>query len=469
LNDFVRSVNAKLGTSQVLYAFLMILWPVSLFVFPRLKSRRAAAIVHLVYGIIMCYFMFQTRIFFAIATAVIGYLFLNSRPLYTFILAAIMNSMTHIYHLIHTSNQWSMEVTGTCIVIFQKIVSVSFNLDDGRRLKNGEKLSHRHFAPYSLDKKPSFLEWMAYCLTPYGGSTGPFIEFKMFELTLTGHERGFIKSDSKDRKMAIYRYLGSIGWAILTVIGYKYAKFSVYYSEQYLNANVFIRIAILIGITIMQAIKYYSVWWAVEASYFEFGFMSSPLSDGKDDFCFSNLSFKRVLESMNTGVWMQRWNHAAHLFWKHYLFCRILGSKVDFGRFEKHRYTIAHNAVFVASSAWHGFKPVYYLILPELLIAMRADKIINKKWPVTKDSSFFNVLFHRFFTIFSMLTATCTWWYSTFEVFVYVRNTVYWIPQIFSLLVLIIASIAPASKPKKTGAKEEKKEVKEEEKKEKIE
>ena len=450
INNFVTGVNAKIGVTQVMYAFLMFLWPISVFVFPKLKSRKSAAIVHLIYGLIMCYFLFQTRIMFAIATAVVAYPFLECRPLYVFILAAIMNSATHIYHLVFAQKSWSMEVTGTCIVIFQKIVSVCFNLYDGRAIKKGEKMGHRHFEPYALYQKPSFLEWMAYCLTPYGGSTGPFIEFKMFELSLTDHEREHIKSDSKDRKMAMFRYFGSICWALATLVGFKYAKLSVYYTENYLNANIIVRVISLIGITMMQAIKYFSAWWACEAAFFEFGFMSSPLSDGKDDFCFSNLSFGRVLMSTNTGEWMQRWNHSAHLFWKYYLFCRILGAKFSFGKLEKLRYSIAHNAVFIASAMWHGFKPVYYLVLPELLISMHTDKILNKKWPVTKDSGFVNVWLHRLFTIFTMLSSTSTWWFSTSAAFFYVRNTVKWVPQIFSVVVLIIVSVIPgAPKPKK--------------------
>ncbi|EAX97279.1 MBOAT family protein [Trichomonas vaginalis G3] len=391
------------------------------------------------YGFIMCYFLFGIRILFAICTALIAYPVLQFDPKYVTILAWIMNSITHIYHLINVSAGWSMEITGTCIVIFEKIVSTPFNLYDGRRLKNKEDIKRPHLIKFALTEKPSLFEWLSYCLTPFGGSTGPFFEFKYFDLMVTDHERAHIKSDSESRKLALFKYFGSFGWAVATVIGFKYCKLSTYYDPNYLNKPLIVRLALMILITSFQAIKYFSAWWLVEASLYEFGFLESDLVDSKESPSFTNESFLYVIKSETCGQWMQRWNHSTHIFGKNYLFFRLLDAKYS--------YTLAFSAVFVCSALWHGFRPVYYMILPELLIAISADKRLNKILP--NSDNFLVVFLKRCWVVFTMLSATATWWSSTAQAFFYVRKTVNFAPQIFELIVLIILYLIPVKTEKK--------------------
>ena len=444
IDDFAQKLNSKIGVTQTMFGFLILLWPLTCWVLPKFKTRKQAAIFQLAYGFFMCYFLFGPRVIFAVFLAVSIYPFLECTPSYVFISAFLINSVTHIYHMIYTSNGWSMAVTGTCIVIFQKIISVSYNLLDGRIAASGEKLKHDRYNLYKLDKKPSFLEWLAYCFTAYGGSTGPFIEFRCFEHLITMHEREHIAADSVDRKMAIKRYLGSLGWAIATLISFKYCNKDSYSQPWYTEQILLVRVIIMFLITCGQAIKYFTAWFAVEAALFESGLLSADFTDKLPLPSFSNLSLLKVFESPSIGDWMKRWNHTTHLCWRNYLFTRLLDS--GYG------YTIAYNAVFIMSAAWHGFRPAYYLILPELWVAMQADSMMLKRWPLDTLSGWQRAL-RSVWVVGVMMLTMCAWWFGTAESFFALRKSVCFAPQVLVVAVFVVMKLLP----RKAKTTEEKK------------
>ena len=117
--------------------------------------------------------------------------------------------------------------------------------------------------------------------------------------------------------------------------------------------------------TLIQLSRYYPGWQAMEAGYVAAGLNQSKYVLPEE---ISNLSFFYVIQSPTSQEWMRRWNHTTHLFWKNYLFTRILAS--DFSKYNispglKHQ--LADNVTFAFSAFWHGFRPVYYLMLPETL------------------------------------------------------------------------------------------------------
>ena len=411
----------KIGVTQVLYLFLLLLWPISKFILPKIKSKKLNCYFHIFFGFLMCYILFNNKIIFALLTAIISYFFLDKRPFYVFILGLTLNSFTHLYYYFFSGiKSWSMEITGTCMVIFQKIISISYNIYDGNlKDKKIDELVNN----YSLKEKPSFLEWIAYCFTPYGGTTGPFYEFKVFNLILTSFERPLIKSNSKDRLISIKKYFSSFIYAIISLIGFKYANLNTYKTEFYLNLPLIIRCIFSSLITFLQAIKYFSVWSAVEAGLFELG-LGQISFIGYDSI--SNLSIFDVLSSESLSIWLQKWNHTTHLFWKKYLFIRLKSN--GYGS------TIAVNSVLLISAFWHGFKPVYYLFLPESLIGFTIDKFLNN----FKFKSKFYKIFRNIYTVFVMLGYTSAWWSSTSNAFFYIRKTYFWIPQILPIFIYLI-------------------------------
>jgi len=431
---FAQSLVKKFGATQVLYVFLLGLMPLSRFVFPKVKTRTTALLIHLTYGISMCLFLFQQRILFAIGFALIMFPFLDKKPSFVFAFGFVINSIIHIYHMFFGPKQWSMEITGTCLCIFQKIISVSYNIYDGKQRKLGKK-PHEAYEFFALDEKPTILEWFSYCFTAYGGTTGPFYEYRVFIEMITCHERKPIPNDSIHTKKSIQRYLGSFLWAGITLLSFKFANYNSYFSEFYLSKPYIIRNLLMCIYTIFQLVRYFTAWYAVEAGLYQLGICENP-SISFDSV--SNLSIIDVLKSDSLSAWIQNWNHTTHLFWKKYLFMRI--KNAGYGT------TIAFYSVFIASAVWHGFRPIYYLFLFDSFIAMMLDKRVRQ---YNFGNSKYIAITKNVIVVYIMLGATSSWWYSTAESYFYVRNTFLWLPQILSLVLLVITKIIPPpTKPK---------------------
>jgi hypothetical protein len=65
------------------------------------------------------------------------------------------------------------------MVVVQKVWSLAFNLQDGRKLNNGEKLIRSRWEAVAITETPSLLTFRAFALTPLGSFSGPFFEFKL--------------------------------------------------------------------------------------------------------------------------------------------------------------------------------------------------------------------------------------------------------------------------------------------------
>ena len=437
LNDLIIRLNEKFGTPQVFYVASLSFWPMSIFMFPKIKSRNLTLILHLTIGLGLCYLLFQKRLLFCLIPAIVLYPFLSLNPFVVTVLAFLGNSITNLYQMFSGPASWSMDVTALALTMFQKIVSISFNIDDGRKVAKGESFKVQHFKNVALEAKPSFLAWLAYCFTPFGCSSGPFYEYKLFDEIVSCAERKHIAPDSTDRELARKRYFGSMVYALITSIGFSICSRNTYESDFYLESMLIFRLVMMLFLTSIQAVKYYTVWWTTEAALFEFGLLGSECVSTTNEISISNLSFTDVLKSESSGIWLQRWNHSAHLFWKNYLFYRLLHG--GYG------YNIAYYAVFVASALWHGFKPVYYMVLPELLLCAQTDKELRKKFDVTPS----NIYMFRLWVICSNLFSTCSWWHSTAKSFIYIRNTVYWVPQIGMVCVFLFARFSHKRKKEK--------------------
>lgn len=406
----------------------------SIFLFPKIKNRNISLITHIIIGLIFYYLLFQARILFCLIPSVFIYPFLDSQPFKVFIVALLGNSVMHFYHVLNAPASWSMEVTALGLTMFQKVVSISHNINDGRKKAKGESFKVKHFEKVSLLKKPSILEWLAYCFTPFGSSSGPFFEYKLFDEIVACSEREHIKPDSVDRKMATNRYFGSMVYALLTSIGFRICSRNTYESDFYLESPLVLRLLMMLFLTCIQAVKYYTVWWTTEAALFEFGLLNSDCVYSNPEISISNLSFTDVLQSESCGIWLQRWNHSAHLFWKNYLFYRLF--------YGGYGYNVAYYSVFISSALWHGFKPVYYMVLPELLLCSATDRELRKKFDLTPS----NIYLFRLWVICANLFSTCSWWHSTANAFIYIRNTVYWTPQIGMICVFLFTKLTPGRK-----------------------
>ena len=309
-----------------------------------------------------------------------------------------------------------------------------------------------------MEKKPSLLNWFAYMFTPFGGISGPIFEYKLFEYILDIGNRKPIESSSRSRKTAKSRWLEALFWGTFNYFFFSKVQISFYSQPFYVNANWFVKLILMLACTCGQACKYFPAWSPVEAGIYETGVAECDLIE--DYYDVSNLTILDLLKSESIGIWLQRWNHSSHIFFKHYVFYPLL----DGG----YGYAIAHHSVFIASAIWHGFDPVYYLLLPEMICSTVADNIILRYCPFN-EMPFWGKLVYHFWVILAMFNSTSTFWYRTSEAFFFVRRSNNYIGTIITVAVFVFCEILtlvkrPPKRIKKDG--NEKKVIKDEIKKE---
>ena len=429
------------------------LYPLTRFVLPKFKSRAFHIWFHIIVGCLLAYILFLETVVYALAVTVLFYFFLDKDPRLCTFLAILTNCAANLYTKLNKDEDgWKYEITCIIMIQFQKIVATTINIYHGRLAKkSGEKNKREFFNKVALEEKPPFLEWFAYMMTPFGACSGPFYEFKLFTVVLELGQREHIKPGSRSRKRANLRWFSALFWDLFNLVFMKYGAITFYERPFYKNQHWIVRSLLCLVCTWIQSCRYFPAWHPCDAANYEAGVGESEFITEFDDI--SNLGMYDLLTSPSIGGWLQRWNHSAHIFWKRYLFYVLLDAKYP--------YSIAHHSTFIASALWHGFEPVYFMVLPEMISSTIADEIILKYWPAEKRGIVGNILYH-YWKIMAMYNSTSTWWYRSYHAFWYVRRShdysmTYLTFAIF-VLVEIYAAIFPMRKQKKGEEKQQKKE-----------
>lgn len=440
-NEFIDS----LPTVIVFFAASSLLFPLARFVFPHIKSVNVQASIHLIFGLILAFLLFEGDILYCLAMGVLTYIGIR------FCTVALSNTISAISLLIIyiivmlRPINWALDMTGLTMVMFQKAVSLSFNLADGRERKSGKKLVRAAWDDLAVDECPSLFIYFAYVFTPYGSFSNPFLEYKPFIYILNSGNRKANNIHSEDHKFATFRYFGAFLWAGFAYITMELISWdTTYNSNWYHSSPIVIRPFICAILTTIQASRYFPAWWMVESGLYGFGLGHSGIGSIEFDH-YSSLSMWDTLTSPTTNEWMRRWNHTTHLFWKNYLFTRLLHSGYGKG--------FANTMVFICSMLWHGLKFNFLGALPEAFLCMRADDFWNKKFPQTKETPFYLRALHNLWVFTSMMYCTSCWYFPDFANFMYVRKSALFLPDIVAVLIIIICLILPKKKTEKVDKK----------------
>lgn len=453
-----------IGPTVVVILADLFLYPFSRYILPRLKYKQNVW-VQFIIGFSLSLFIFKSQTIIPVVMAFVQYFLLDKNPLYEIIVSFLFSSAIHIYCMVTISKGWQWMVNSITMIMFEKGWMTAVNIYYGQKIKRGEKVRPA-LLQTSLEKKPPLLEWFTYCFTPFGAFSGPITCYKIQEYTFGVGERPRISDDSRSHKEAQKKFYLTPLLIVLSYLSMKYANIEFYSRPIYVNAPLILKVPLLVFCALLHTIKYYSAWHSVEAGIYETGAAESGIGQFDD---ISNLTVWEVLMSDSNGIWLQRWNHTAHLFWKHYLLYPLLDKGV--------KYQIANYSTFIGSALWHGFYPVYYMLLPEMLAASTADRLINGMFPniLTKGNLFVRILY-RFWIWMSMMVPTSTWWYRSADAFIFVRKSQHFLGPILIFAVLIIAKVltifipikskprrvpVPADKPKEDSPKEKEEEKKE--------
>lgn len=441
LDDIINSLR-EIGVVAFLVFMNVALWPITSIILTRIKSRKVQLCFHLLYGIFLSVVLFRQQIIYPIGFAVLSYFVIDKGPFIGCLFALIFNTGTNLIYKLQDTNTWEFEVTCMTMIQFQRVCSTSFNIAHGKE----DSFKRPFYKPLAMKQKPPFLHWFAYLFTPIGAFSGPTFEYILFEYILDVGNRPKIASNSRSRKMAIRRWLEGILFSIFNVFFMKKVGIEFYSQPFFLNSPTFVRLLLMLVCTCGQACRYFPAWSTIEASIYEFGLGESGLVN--DFYDVSNMSMFDLLTSNSIGIWLQRWNHSSHIFFKRYLFYPLYDNHYG--------YAIAHHSVFIASALWHGFEPVYFLVLPEMICSTVADDLILQYLPYEKMPIWLKPIYH-FWIILCMFNTTSTWWYRTYDSFFFVRKSVKYLGTIIIFAVFFIMMILSFIKPpkKRTRAKKE--------------
>ncbi|OHT13908.1 MBOAT family protein [Tritrichomonas foetus] len=422
-------VIAAIGPTVVVIIADLLLYPFARYILPKLNYKQNVWTQFIV-GFSLALFIFKKQIITPIIMALVTYFILDWNPFFTISVAFIFSSAVHIYCMVTITTGWQWMVNSITMIMFQKVWMTTVNIFYGRKIEKGEKV-RPIFEKSALKEKPPLLEWMTYVFSPFGSTSGPNSCYKIQEFTFGVGERPRISDDSKSHKAARKRFYMTFFWLVVSFISIKYANIEFYKRPIYVNANYIGKLLLMMVCTLLHTVKYFSAWQSVEAGLYETGAGESGITEFDD---ISNLTIFDVLMSDSVGIWLQRWNHSAHIFWKNYLLYPLLDLGV--------KYSLANPLIFVFSALWHGFHPVYYMLLPEMLAATTADQLINGMFPnLIKNGNFVVVLIYRFWIWMSMLVTTSTWWYRSADAFFFVRKSQDYFGTILIFIVFAVVKV----------------------------
>lgn len=444
LFDKVDAIFGGIPDVVIFFVGTMFCYPMAKFVFPYIKNPNVSALIHIILGMTLALTLFNRDIIIVLVSIILGYGALYiPQAFYGSIVAFIILYGGHIIMAFRPCD-WRLDFTGLTMILFQKIMSLCYNLEDGRKLAAGEKFRRKRWEDVAIMKIPSFLHFFAYAITPFGSFSNPFIEYKLFDYMLNRGKLDNSKVTPEDHKFALFRYIGSILWTGAVLFFMNHITYDTYFSSWYLACPYFIRMILTSCFSLCLCSRYFPGWWLVEAGYYEMGLGSAGIV--KDDEI-SNLSLWIVCQSQTCDEWMRTWNHTTHLFWKNYLFTRMLNTKNAAGK-QVFNSVHANFAVFICSMTWHGLRPVYYLLLPEAFYIMNTDKFWNSVLPQYQDQPWYISAIHNFWVVLTMSYCTSTWYFPWAEQFFAIRKTSLFLPAIINTFILISLKVYQMKKRK---------------------
>lgn len=415
----------------VVYMFIVdvSLFPIVRFVLPKIKSKSVQLYMHLIFGLLFNIYLFRWGMVYFLLTVVFVYPFFGRNPTLPIIIAFSLNCLNAAYEKFYGNSAWAFDLSCIFMIFVNRVFSFSWNVYYGKLKREKKEIKRKYNSDFALEKVPNLVEWIAYCVTPFGSNSGPHIEYKLFDYMLDIGNREPVKADSEDRKNALNKWYSSFFFAITTPITLKFCTVDFYDTDFFLGQPFFVKLLLQIFVTVGLTFRYFCAWLPVEAAYCEFGLGSLEISSFED---ISNSSLIHVLSSPTINDFFVRWNHSVHLTFKRYLYYPMMDMY-------NVPYMIARNLVFIVSAVWHGFDPVYYLVMFETLLEMNADLNLNKLYPVTS-KSFSKMWLRRIWVLGCCLNNFSTWIFRDFHSFILVRKRIGFFWNIIIIIVFLFTT-----------------------------
>ena len=395
------------------FLFLTSIYPIARWVLPHIRDRDHAIIFHITSGIVYLVLLYGQRSLMAIIMSVIGYFILGFNPYFVFSYAYLFNMFCHFLQMIKPT---SLRISNISMIIFLKVTATTFNLEDGRRKRITGKSVNARREKFALDQKPTFLEWFAYCFSPFGALASVFYEFKLFNAVLECGNN-LDKVNERAKQKALVSFKSSIVFALIYYSCTKYFSLSFYSTEFFKSCGPISRIVLILILSFLFLFKNYFQWEATQAGYYQVGLTCNDIGSNED--CI-NPPIYTLIQAKSIAEWKNIFNHTMSVFWKNYFSERI--SEIGLGnRIEK-------LLGYTVKPFYKGLYGGFFCNQFQTMIISKAEKIFRVEKP--RD------LLSNSFTVFFMLLSLATIRGKSTWSFFYVNYLMYFIIWVIPLVII---------------------------------
>jgi lysophospholipid acyltransferase len=346
LASHVDSVAAEVGMTSSQFRFILSLFLCVFLSFGLRFTRRGLCrdVTVSMVGLALLYFSLNRTANYCVFAVLVAYMLLG-RPVAMVAFTLTYLSWCHIYRMWTAYMSNDADFSAPLMIIVLKCIATCFNVADGRP---GAKPSPT--AAAALKKKPSLMEFLAFCFFFPGLLVGPVFDFCVY--------REFRSAPTLKRML--WRELGGkFLWVafmgVLFVIGDTVMTLEMLNPSALATHWFGMQLLILSVVLCLQRARYYLVWYLAEAS-----FVVCHLPQ------VTNADFWGTEFASSPASACNRWNHSVASWLQRYIYFRVSG--------QKKAGALAQLCTFIVSSVWHGFMPGYFFFFVSLSFLVTISK-----------------------------------------------------------------------------------------------
>jgi lysophospholipid acyltransferase len=344
----------------------------------------------LVVGLLLGWFLVGYEMLHLIGTATVAYALLALLPRRLSVWAVVGGAFVylvfvcHLYRMMVAYMIYSLDFTGSQMLLTLKLAALAFNLYDGRADADDARLD-AHQRRYRLAHLPDLLSFYSFVFCYLGFYTGPIVEYRDYVEFCDGSMFAALPG----RKPTAGRYIAAlkafatalVAAGVLQTLGQYYPRHFVLGSE--FAAMPLLQRAVIMWIyTVATRMPYYFGWKLSEGSAIVAGLGFSGVDAATGDAVYercNNCNVWQVESAQNVKTVTDGWNLGVDHWLKHYVYARVKQTK--FASFDV-------TATLTVSAIWHGLYPGYYLsfLTAALLIQVaRLGRRVCRPYFVTAD------------------------------------------------------------------------------------
>uniref|UniRef100_A0A0N5A2T0 Lysophospholipid acyltransferase n=1 Tax=Parastrongyloides trichosuri TaxID=131310 RepID=A0A0N5A2T0_PARTI len=401
----------------------------------------------LIWGIILCYFMYGRGIIHPLVMALSNYFIMcyASKDMIStlcFILPLTHLLIIHLLRFYYVSS-YTMDITSVLMMMVQKCCLIGFAYSDGIlcHVDNRKKSNLK-----SIEEIPKIHIYLSYMFNFQSLLTGPSFEFGEFKKYLEGTNY----KERKDKKSNVEEIIKSKliqGFAFLAV----YLIFKNYTCDKVLEPHIYSLpffkwlFVCQIGIIALHC-RYFFAWYLADAicNISGFGFNGyDDKGEEKWDLC-TNVDPMKVEFSLSLKETIDNWNIGTCKWLRITVYDRLPGSSGTY-------------ATFILSAIWHGFNPGYYVTFTIASLFISASRTFRRYFrPLcikTKETKIIYDIFTftvtRLAIIYGAIPFTVETLYNSYT---YLKEF-YFAGHIIALLIIYLLPLVGSSLKKSTSLK----------------